>query len=178
LHRSFEHSGGIENKTIMMVGDLRRGRTIRSLARLLTGYAGIKIIFSSPEEFKIQDDLRSRLREKNISFEETGKFNEVLPDVDAIYMTRVQDEYDAAGESKKVDYSKYCLRYEHLKEMKGDAIILHPLPRRDELDPRIDRDPRAKYWRQERNGMWVRVALISMIFGVHDRILLPHLGQD
>ena len=79
-------------------------------------------------------------------------------------MTRIQDEWDQAGESQAIDTSRFCLEARHLELMKKDAIIMHPLPRRKEIAIEIDNDPRAKYWRQVRNGMWVRAVLILMIF--------------
>ncbi len=175
LSRSFRNFGGIDGKTIMMVGDLKRGRTIRSLSYLLRYYKNVKIIFSSPDEFKIDQDLRDKLLKSQISFEETRAFEEPLAQADAVYMTRVQDEYDVKGESKSVDYHKYHLKYEHLKLMKPNSVIMHPLPRRDELDVRIDNDARAKYWRQERNGMWTRVALIATVLGADSNVILPEL---
>lgn len=175
LQRSFQSSSGIEGKTICMVGDLKRGRTIRSLSRLLTNYKDAKLLFASPAEYRIADDLRSFLLSKKVTFEETTNFKDAIASADAIYMTRVQDEYDVAGESKKVDTSNYRLKYEHLASLKKGCTIMHPLPRRDELDPAIDKDPRAKYWRQERNGMWTRVALITILMGVDNHIVLPTL---
>ena len=174
LQRSFKSAAGIEGKTICMVGDLKRGRTIRSLSRLLANYPGTRLIFCSPPEFKIADDLRQFLRGRDISFEETTNFTAAIEAADAIYMTRVQDEYDQAGASK-VDTRAYCLKQEHLPLLRRDSVIMHPLPRRDELDPAIDQDPRAKYWRQERNGMWTRVALITILMGVDSHIVLPTL---
>ncbi len=175
LNRSFIRDGGIDGKTIVMVGDLKRGRTIRSLSSLLTNYKDMRIIFVSPEEYRIGDDIRQKLTQAKVHFEETDKLLEVLPFADAVYMTRVQDEYDVEGESRKVDYSRFHLKHEHLKLMKEKSVIMHPLPRRAELDVAIDQDPRAKYWRQERNGMWVRVALLTQIFGVDSKIVLPEL---
>ncbi|RZA17897.1 MAG: aspartate carbamoyltransferase [Proteobacteria bacterium] len=175
LNRSFIRDGGIDGKTIVMVGDLKRGRTIRSLSSLLTNYKDMKIVFVSPEEYKIGDDIRRKLNAAKVQFEETDKLIDTLPIADAVYMTRVQDEYDVAGESGKVDYSRFHLKYEHLKHMKEKSVIMHPLPRRAELDVAIDQDPRAKYWRQERNGMWVRVALLTQLFGVDSKIVLPEL---
>lgn len=175
LNRSFVREGGIDGKTITMVGDLKRGRTIRSLSALLGNYKDVRIIFVSPPEFRIGDDLRRKLLQKGINFQETDQMLDALRTTDAVYMTRVQDEYDLAGESKKVDSSRFHLKYEHLKLMKTSSVIMHPLPRRDELDVAIDSDPRAKYWRQERNGMWVRVALLTKIFGVDTKIVLPEL---
>jgi aspartate carbamoyltransferase catalytic subunit len=176
LSRSFRKLGGIESKTIMMVGDLKRGRTIRSLSLLLRYYEGVKIIFSSPEEFRIDQDLREKLKKSGVNFEETTAFKEPLSIADAVYMTRVQDEYDTtAGESRKINSSDYHLKFEHLSAMKSTAVIMHPFPRRNELDVKIDDDPRAKYWRQERNGMWTRAALITMVLGMDQHIILPQL---
>lgn len=175
LQRSFKSAHGVENKTICMVGDLKRGRTVRSLSRLLANYPGVKLIFVSPPEFRIENDLKQFLLSKSVTFEETTNFLDAIAVADSIYMTRVQDEYDADGESKKVDTSKYALKYEHLSLIKKDCVIMHPFPRRNELDPAIDKDSRAKYWRQERNGMWTRVALITILMGVDENILLPTL---
>jgi len=175
LDRSFKKCGGIDGKTICMVGDLKRGRTVRSLSRLLTNYRDIKIIFVSPPAFKIKDDLRAELVSRGQAFTETEQFEDAIAKADAVYMTRIQDEWDEGQESKQVDYSRFHLRYKHLDLLHKDAVIMHPLPRRDELDPEIDNDPRAKYWRQERNGMWTRVALITKVLGVDQHIILPDL---
>jgi aspartate carbamoyltransferase catalytic subunit len=176
LERSFKELGGIEGKTICMVGDLKRGRTVRSLSKLIALYPGAKIIFASPVAFKIEDDLRNFLHTSRTEFLETSDFAAAISNSDAIYMTRIQDEYDTTrGDSSKIDHSAFCLRADHLKIMKKSAVIMHPLPRRLELDPAIDADPRAKYWRQERNGMWTRVALMTTLLGVDNQILLPEL---
>jgi aspartate carbamoyltransferase catalytic subunit len=110
------------------------------------------------------EDLKEYLREQKVRFEESGKLAEIVPLVDAVYMTRIQDEYDESGESKNIDYSAYHFKKEYLKILPPNAIIMHPLPRRDEIPVGIDEDKRAMYWRQVRNGMWVRVALIAKIF--------------
>lgn len=176
LNRSFRNRGGFSGKTIVMVGDLKRGRTIRSLSQLLMQYEGVKMIFVSPEEYRISEDLNTKLRTAGVaSFEESTKFSEAIASADAIYMTRVQDEYDLKDESKKIDTSKFHLTLDHLTSLKKDCIIMHPFPRRQEIDPRVDQDPRAKYWRQERNGMWTRVALITKILDVDNRIVMPEL---
>ena len=109
-------------------------------------------------------DLKDYLRESDVDFEESEDLEEIIPLADAIYMTRIQDEYDQEGESKKIDYSKFHVTRERLKLLKTNAIIMHPLPRRSEISPEVDQDRRAMYWRQVRNGMWVRVALIAKIF--------------
>lgn len=176
LVRSFKDMGGIEGKSICMVGDLKRGRTVRSLSHLLTNYKGVRLLFASPKEFRIEDDLRLSLKARGITFEETEDFMSALSSADAIYMTRIQDEYDVnKGESKAIDSSAFHLKHAHLNIIKPTCVIMHPLPRRDELDIAIDQDPRAKYWRQERNGMWTRVALMTKIFGVDHHIVMPEL---
>lgn len=175
LTRSLRQRGGIDGKTICMVGDLKRGRTVRSLSRLLANYRDVRILFVSPPAFRIEDDLRADLTAGAVAFEETTAFTDAIAAADAIYMTRIQDEYDTEASRHAEEYRRYHLKASHLPRLKDDCVIMHPLPRRDELDPAIDRDPRAKYWRQERNGMWVRVAILSLLFGVDDRVQLPEL---
>lgn len=170
LHFSFSKFGGIDNKTIMMVGDLKRGRTVRSLSYLLENYKGVKIIYVSPEYLRIENDIKKSLRKHKIEFTETNNLVNNLKYADAVYMTRVQDEYDVNNETKDMDYSNFHLKKEHLKLMKKNAIIMHPLPRRLEIEPEIDKDPRAMYWREERNGMWIRTALIAYMFGMEESI--------
>lgn len=171
LDRSFENYGGIDGKSIVMVGDLLRGRTVRSLSYLLKNYENVKIYFVAPEELRITDDLKDYLRENGVFFEERNDIQEVIPLADAVYMTRVQDEWDKNGESVKVDYSGYHLRTEYLEFLKPNAVILHPLPRRAEIPLEVDNDKRAMYWRQVRNGMWVRTALIAEIFRKNKEII-------
>lgn len=171
LNWAFNDKGGIDNKTIAMVGDLKRGRTVRSLTYLLKNYKNVKFVYVAPDYLRIGDDIKKFLKKHKMEFIETDDMNKAIKNVDAIYMTRIQDEYDINGESKDIDYSKFHITKEHLKMIKKTAIIMHPLPRRQEIDPSVDDDPRAMYWRQERNGMWMRAALIAHIFGVDKAIL-------
>ena len=171
LALSFKERGGIDNKNIVMVGDLKRGRTVRSLTYLLKNYINVKITYVSPDYLKIGNDIKSFLKKQKMPFTESDNLEKSLKNADAVYITRIQDEYDINNESKNIDYSKFHLKKEHLKLMKKDAIIMHPLPRRQELDVEIDKDPRAKFWRQERNGMWIRTALIAYLFGIENTIL-------
>lgn len=173
LNRCFKDSGGIDNKTICMVGDLKRGRTVRSLAYLLTNFENINMIFCSPDQFKIADDLRAHLNNcKNVKFVETPEFLDAIGEADAIYMQRIQDEYDTKDNSTtNVDISKYSLKYEHLNLLKPTCKILHAMPRRQELDPLIDQDQRAEYWSQQRNGMWIRSSLIAMLMGIDQQLI-------
>ncbi len=171
LHRSFENQGGIDGKVITMVGDLKRGRTVRSLSVLMKEYKNMKLYFVSPKHLMIEDDLRSFLKKSKIEFYETDDFASVIPKSDAIYMTRIQDEHDTDKEKTQGSYPEFSFTYEHLPMLGKHAIIMHPLPRRNELDVRVDSDERAMYWRQERNGMWIRAALLAYVFHVEKSII-------
>ncbi|MBI5208716.1 MAG: aspartate carbamoyltransferase [Elusimicrobia bacterium] len=163
--------GGVDGKTIVMVGDLKRGRTVRSLSYLMKNYKRVKLYFVSPPQLRMEKDILTFLSKHTIPYRETDDLGSVMREADAIYMTRIQDEHDVAGESRKVDYSKFQFRAEHLAVIKKTCIIMHPLPRREEIEVEVDEDDRAVYWRQERNGMWVRAALIAHLFSVEDEIL-------
>ena len=165
LDRSFAGRGGIEGKTIGMMGDLARGRTVRSLCHLLRHYPGVRLRFLSPAGFRMGGDVKALLDRHGIGYEETDSPAEVLPELDALYLTRLQSEYDGPGEAAPFDHARFGVGPDQLARMKRDAIVMHPLPRGPELDPRVDEDPRAMYWRQERNGMWVRAALLIRILG-------------
>jgi aspartate carbamoyltransferase catalytic subunit len=175
LERSFKDMGGIDGKTIGMMGDLKRGRTVRSLCYLMKNYRNVRLVFIAPDDFAMGEDIKKSLQGHGVEFTETKDLNAVLPQLDAVYITRIQDEHDQAGESKKVDISKYKFGVEHLKLMKPTGVIMHPLPRRDEIHADVDADPRAKYWRQERNGMWMRVAIFLKIFKVDHLVMHGHL---
>ena len=173
LQRSFANQGGLDGKTILMCGDLKRGRTVRSLSYLMKNFEDIEIIYAAPQAFQMKEDVCSFLERHKIPFHiETEALENVLSKADAIYMTRIQDEHDAiAGESDKTDSSMFKLSLSGMSKVRPNAVIMHPFPRRDEIDVAIDSDLRAMYWRQERNGMWTRAALIAYIFDVHDEIL-------
>lgn len=170
LERSFEHSGGIDGKTIGMMGDLKRGRTARSLSRLMRFYDNVKLIYIAPRAFDMEPDIKAFLNANGISFMETEHLDEALPELDALYVTRLQSEHDIEGESLSVNLAPFTVGESQLKLMQEDAVIMHPLPRGPEIQVEVDKDPRAMYWRQERNGMWMRVALIAKILGVSDEI--------
>ena len=170
LERSFEKRGGIDGKTIGLMGDLRRGRTARSLAYLMKNYDGVRLVLIAPDAFAMDGDIRRHLRENAIPFEETDQLNSVIGDLDAIYVTRLQTEHDVRDESKGFEHARFGIGPEHLSALRSDSVIMHPLPRGPELDPAVDGDPRAMYWRQERNGMWMRVALLVKIFEVEGEL--------
>jgi aspartate carbamoyltransferase catalytic subunit len=173
LQRSFEDQGGLDGKTILMCGDLKRGRTVRSLSYLMKNFEGVRIIYAAPPTFQMKEDVYAFLERHEIPYTvETQTLERVLPEADAIYMTRIQDEHDEfVGESKKTDHSMFMLTLSLMAKLRPNAIIMHPFPRREEIDVAIDRDPRAMYWRQERNGMWSRAALIAYIFDMHGQIM-------
>lgn len=170
LKREFQKIGGLDGKKIAMVGDLKRGRTVRSLSYLMKNYRDMTLYFVSPDVFRMNDDIKDFLRRHGIPFYETSDFTSVMSEVDAIYMTRIQKEYaeDAAHEADT--YPEFHFKKEHLSIIQPHCAILHPLPRRYEIDVEVDKDPRAAYWRQERNGMWLRAALIAYIFRVDQEI--------
>lgn len=167
LENSFQNLGGLDGKSIALVGDLKRGRTVRSLSYLMRNYKDVTLYFVSPEEFRMESDIKDFLDRNNVRYYETDDFPIVMPRVDAIYMTRVQKEYSS---SEKENYPEFFFNNEHLSMIQSHCVILHPLPRCFEIEVDVDQDPRAVYWKQERNGMWLRVALIAYLFGVEEEI--------
>jgi len=170
IHRSFQKIGGIRKKKYAFVGDLLRGRAVRSSVMLLSQYNDIEMYFVAPSSFQIGEDLENILKIRGIIAHKTEKLDSVISEVDCIYMTRLQDEYDHSGESNLIDYSQYILKPKNVNLMKENSIILHPLPRRSEISPEVDSDPRAMYWRQLRNGVYIRAALLLYVFNVAHRL--------
>ena len=170
LDRSFNKIGGIDGKSIAFVGDLARGRTVRSLAWLLTLYNDVKIYFVAPDQLQIGADVLELLDAADMEYEVTADFSSVMPKADALYMTRIQDEWDEEGASTTFDTTAFSINAEHLDILKETAIIMHPLPRREEISTDVDSDARAMYWRQMRNGMWARAALILTTFDRQDEV--------
>src|SRR5579884_1997175 len=151
---------------IAMVGDLAQGRTVRSLAYLLGKFHDVKIYFVAPPLLQMKDDILDYLRERKVAYEEESDLEKVLPQVHVVYQTRVQKERFG---DRLSDYEKcrglYVINRESLKLMRQDAIIMHPLPRVDEIAMEVDEDPRAAYFRQAQNGLYVRMALLKMVLG-------------
>ena len=172
LVRSFENSGGLDGRTVVFCGDLLRGRTVRSLSYLLTEFRDVRQVFVAPQELQVPADVTAILDAKGVRYEVSGDLRASVPQADAVYMTRIQDEWDSSkGASAKIDTSRFKFREEELSLLKPDGVIMHPLPRRDEISTCCDRDPRAMYWRQMRNGMWIRAALIASTFGFEREIM-------
>lgn len=158
--------GDLNNFTIGLCGDLKFGRTVHSLINALVRYEGIKFIFISPEELKIPDYVTDMLREKGIPFQEVIRLEDVMPELDLLYMTRVQKErfFNEADYVRLKD--SFILDEKKLETARKDLCIMHPLPRVNEIDTKVDDDPRACYFKQALYGKYVRMALIMTLLGV------------
>ena len=152
------------NITVTMMGDLLNGRTIHSLARLLSLYSKIKQIFISPNALAIPEDLRVHLKEKKINFIEIESLKEGLVQADVVYQTRIQKERFKSQNEYKKYFGKYIIDKNTLKYMKKNAIIMHPLPRVNEIAQGVDNDSRALYFEQAQNGLFTRMALLLLLF--------------
>ena len=152
--------GRLNNFTIGLCGDLKFGRTVHSLINALVRYDNIKFIFISPEELKVPDYITEMLKEKNIPYEEVIRLENVMPELDMLYMTRVQKErfFNEEDYMRLKDF--YILDPAKMELAKDDMLVLHPLPRVNEISVEVDNDPRAAYFKQARYGVYVRMALI------------------
>lgn len=154
----------IDGVSIAFIGDLKHGRTIRSLAYLLGKYRGVQIFFVSPKALRVGEDIKNYLKKYNVSFMEAEDLNAVVHKVDVLYQTRIQKERF----KNDAEYKKYkgCYRIDAnlVKKMKAGSIIMHPLPRVDEISPEIDTSPQAVYFKQARYGLLIRMALLKYIF--------------
>ncbi|MCL2528361.1 MAG: aspartate carbamoyltransferase [Defluviitaleaceae bacterium] len=157
--------GSIGNITVGVCGDLKFGRTVHSLITALLRYQGIRFVLISPEELKVPGYVREAL--KNADCIETQSLDDEMPDLDVLYMTRVQKERFFNEEDYVKLKDRYILDEKKLKTAKEDLMVLHPLPRGTEISPEVDADPRAMYFQQAKNGMYVRMALIMALLGVN-----------
>jgi len=152
--------GDIAGKHVVFVGDLKNGRTVRSFVYMLSKYPGVKITFVSPVELGMATDIKEHLTEKGISYAETEDMESVLTNADVIYQTRIQKERFPSKEEYLKFKGRYVITREVADRMKEGSIIMHPLPRVDEIEPEVDSSPRARYFEQARNGLYVRMALL------------------
>jgi len=158
--------GKIENLTVGFCGDLKFGRTVHSLAKALARYQKIKMVFISPEELVLPDYIKSILKKQNIEFCEREKLEDSMSDIDVLYMTRVQRERFFNEDDYIRLKDKYVLNAEKMQAGKKSLIVLHPLPRVNEIAVEVDSDKRAAYFAQAKFGMYVRMALLSSVLGV------------
>lgn len=158
--------GHIDGLRIAMVGDLAQGRTVRSLAYLLGKFQDVRVWFVAPPLLKMKDDILTYLEQHGVHYTEESSLEAVLPLVDVVYQTRIQKERFG---DRIADYEQcrglYVINRESLRLMGASAIVMHPLPRVTEIAPEVDADPRAAYFRQAENGLYVRMALLSLVLG-------------
>lgn len=158
---------GLDNHTIGICGDLKNGRTVHSLIKAMSRYEGTKFILISPKELAIPDYIRDEvLLKNNIEFKEVEKLEEVINELDILYMTRIQKERFFNEEEYLRLKDSYILDVEKMNLAKDDMIVLHPLPRVNEIAVEVDKDSRACYFKQAEFGMYVRMALIAKLLGV------------
>lgn len=155
--------GSVDGKTVLFGGDLAYGRTGRSLARMLTNYQDTKAIFVAPEQVPMGDDIKQELTQKGVEYTDTQDLEAALPDADVVYWTRLQWERFEDPKLFEQLQGKYTIGTAQLKRMKKDAIVMHPLPRIGEITEEVDADPRAAYFRQAGNGLYVRMALLEWV---------------
>lgn len=158
--------GKIENLTVGFCGDLKFGRTVHSLSKALSRYDNIKMIFISPDELVLPDYIKNILKKQNVDFHERENLEKSMPELDVLYMTRVQRERFFNEDDYIRLKDTYVLDSEKMTAGKDKLIVLHPLPRVNEISVEIDADPRAAYFKQAKYGMYVRMALISSVLGV------------
>jgi aspartate carbamoyltransferase catalytic subunit len=159
--------GGLSNFTVGFCGDLKFGRTVHSLVKALSRYENIKFVLVSPEELRVPDYIREEaLLKKNIDFVEVDKLENIMPQLDVLYMTRVQRERFFNEEDYIRLKDSYILDLKKLEHAKSDMIIMHPLPRVNEIATEVDADSRAAYFKQTRYGMFARMGLIMKLLGV------------
>ena len=159
--------GSLDNHTIGICGDLKHGRTVQSLITAMTRYENIKFILISPKELRIPQYIREQVLQKNnIEFKQVEKIEDVIQDLDILYMTRIQKERFFNEEEYLRLKDSYILDTKKMKSAKSDMIVMHPLPRVNEIDVEVDKDKRAAYFKQAEYGMYVRMALIAKLLGV------------
>ncbi|OMP04361.1 Aspartate carbamoyltransferase [Corchorus olitorius] len=156
--------GKLDGIRVGLVGDLANGRTVRSLAYLLAKYQDVKIYFVSPDVVKMKDDIKDYLTSRDVEWEESADLMEVASKCDVVYQTRIQRErfgerIDLYEEAR----GKYIVDKDVLKVMQKHAVVMHPLPRLDEITVDVDSDPRAAYFRQAKNGLYIRMALLKLL---------------
>ena len=171
---------GLDDKVCGFCGDIGRGRTVRSLSILLTLYNNVTLYFIAPDhpKLKLSPEMHARLSDAGVTVREASSIADVIDKLDVLYMTRIQHEHDTEEDArffaKPENTASFKLRAEDVARMKEYAVIMHPFPRNDEIPTEIDTDPRAMYFRQARNGMWIRAAVLASVFNVDSKIATYH----
>ena len=162
----WREKGRLDNLTVGFCGDLKFGRTVHSLISALSRYSGIRFVLISPEELKVPSYIKDTLKQKGLEYVQTTDLEAVMPELDILYMTRVQRERFFNEEEYLRLKDSYILTPEKLQAAKADLTVLHPLPRVNEIAVTVDDDPRACYFRQALNGKFIRMALILKLLEV------------
>ncbi len=163
LYTIRDEIGHVDGIRIAMVGDLANGRTVRSLTYLLSKFRDIRVCFVAPPQVAMRQDMKDHLDEHHVPWVETQDLDAVLPQVDVVYQTRIQKERFADEAAYLAVKGIYRIDARAMSLLRKSAIVMHPLPRVDEIAPEIDSDPRAAYFRQARNGMYIRMALLDRV---------------
>lgn len=167
----YREKGRLDNLTIGFCGDLKFGRTVHSLTKAMSRYKNIKFVFIAPSELKIPEYLKHDLLDaKNLDYKEAETIEEVIEDLDILYMTRVQKERFFNEQDYIRLKDTYILDLNKLEKSKSDLIVMHPLPRVNEIAIEVDDDPRAKYFDQVQNGRFMRMALILKMLGLENEV--------
>ena len=167
----YREKGRLDNLTIGFCGDLKFGRTVHSLTKAISRYKNIKFVFIAPPELKIPEYLKHDLLDaKNLDYKEVETIEEVIEDLDILYMTRVQKERFFNEQDYIRLKDTYILDLKKLEKSKSDLIVMHPLPRVNEIAIEVDDDPRAKYFDQVQNGRFMRMALILKMLGLENEV--------
>lgn len=164
LYTIYKELGYIDGLKIAFVGDLEQGRTVRSLAYLLGKFERVMLYFIAPDFLQIREDIQDYLTRHNVWFTLESELNKIISEVDVIYVTRIERErFGDKADIYEETVKNYFIDRETISKMKEKAIIMHPLPRLNEISPDVDSDPRAVYFRQTRNGLLIRMALLTMV---------------
>ncbi len=167
----YREKGRLDNLTIGFCGDLKFGRTVHSLTKAMSRYKNIKFVFIAPPELKIPEYLKHDLLDaKNLDYKEAETIEEAIEDLDILYMTRVQKERFFNEQDYIRLKDTYILDLNKLEKSKSDLIVMHPLPRVNEIAIEVDDDPRAKYFDQVQNGRFMRMALILKMLGLENEV--------
>ena len=155
--------GRLDGISVAFVGDLANGRTVRSLAYLLSKFRDVTVWFVAPPQVAMRQDIKDHLRERGVRWIEEPDLDRVLPEVDVVYQTRIQKERFPSEAAYDEVKGVYRIDAAAMARLNPSAIVMHPLPRVDEIAPEVDEDPRSAYFRQARNGLYIRMALLDMV---------------
>lgn len=162
IHREI---GRVDKVTVAMVGDLKNGRTVRSLSYLLGKYSEIHIIFVSPKELKIGADIKAYLKRHSVTVEETEQLDDAMARADVVYQTRIQKERFKTLREYNKHRGCYIISMDQVNKMKPKSIVMHPLPRVGEILAEVDASPKAAYFRQAKYGLLIRMAILKAVLG-------------